>query len=388
MVDLDLVNILLKLITSNKLDEKVHSHCVNILKTLCSDERGRVELFSKDIISELISQIHQSELLFIVHILAKEDQKFANSLSEEHLSVMVPLFIKQISSTNVPMEIRLIILDILSKLTNYSNKARNFVIKIGITPILYELLRNDEYILLTTEIISNLSVNSEAKVILVEQGTLKALLEILHSVYIPQSNEIDLLSQQTLPFQAPTNITVEDKVKLVNNILQTISRLSLYESNRQYLEEVNYLTIFFGILEGSYTNLISLSLKIITNLSYDGHIRNSFDSKQICKLFELLSEQPSLTLPILSLLLVITQDKIEGEILRDFGLMPLLSLLSNPNDLILSQTLHILLNLIHFDICRNIVQSYMDYEVLNELGRNPNIIISSLSLELIDYLGN
>lgn len=92
----------------------------------------------------------------------------------------------------------------------------------------------------------------------------------------------------------------------------------------------------------------------------------------------------------------------EGEVLREHGMMPLVSLMSNPNDYIVTQSLNILCNLVRYgtflgvaiprltpapDSSREVVQTYLDKTALLEVVTSPNPIVSQLARELKLILG-
>jgi hypothetical protein len=386
LVNLGCVNQLLNTITSSNIDDKIQTHLINILKALCLNDKGRKELFSGNNISTLLSQLQRSEVLLIFHSLTK-DEGFVSSLSDDQLTNIIQSFLKIISSRN--QESTFIMLDIISKISKNSYNANVLLVKFGLIPVFYQFLRNDNLMIITCELLSNISTISEIHHIFLEQGILEALLEILQSILSPRTIEIDLLSQKVPPFQAPSEMSAEDKLRLVERILSSLTNLSLNETNRKMIEnETNIKIILSMVLENQSPQILSKCLDILTNLSYDEIVRKTIlQSEFIMNLFELLSEHVSLTTNILSFLIRLTTDKINAQIFRDYGVMPLVSLLSNTNDYIVIQSLQIFSNLIRYDECRIIIQSYIDYQVLSELKSKSNIGVSMMAKEILRYIG-
>lgn len=113
----------------------------------------------------------------------------------------------------------------------------------------------------------------------------------------------------------------------------------------------------------------------------------------------------------------LTRDDRNSEIVRDHGILPLVSLISNGNDYIILQTLLVLLNLTHYgthpillhptfilarlcltpnpphlthflaDESRQMVSMYLDKEVLQSLFSSNNITLRQLSHALNHSLG-
>ena len=131
------------------------------------------------------------------------------------------------------------------------------------------------------------------------------------------------------------------------------------------------------------------------------------DQLIIRRLFALLASSRSqkLTSQILSLVQNLTRDDERNmDIIRDEGMMPLVSLLSNDDDYVVTQALLIIKNLVHFgtessvfyhikhtyrflDASREMVKTYIDQKVLTDLLSSPSATIKQLATSAKHILG-
>jgi len=95
-----------------------------------------------------------------------------------------------------------------------------------------------------------------------------------------------------------------------------------------------------------------------------------------------------LTSQILSLVQKLTVDERNNDIVKDEGMMPLVSSMSHPNEYVVTQALLVIINLTRFDSSRKMVSTYMDMSVLDELSKHmTNVTIQQLSKLIKHTLG-
>jgi hypothetical protein len=120
-------------------------------------------------------------------------------------------------------------------------------------------------------------------------------------------------------------------------------------------------------------------------------IRNALFQIQgiLTKLFQLLSSTTDIELQteLLAVLQIVSEDSRCVDEMFNEGVMPIVSLLSNTNHAIIIPTLYILHNLLHFDKLREVMATYIDISVLEELIKSNNPLISRLAFQLKTILG-
>eukprot|EP01130_Rhizamoeba_saxonica_P017389 TRINITY_DN8412_c0_g1_i1.p1 TRINITY_DN8412_c0_g1~~TRINITY_DN8412_c0_g1_i1.p1 ORF type:complete len:1536 (-),score=318.52 TRINITY_DN8412_c0_g1_i1:43-4185(-) len=359
---------------------------LSALKTLVNYSEVRSFLLSSSTYN-IFSDISRPENMSIVNTLLLADSSFINKVGEENLEALITHFISSVNDSSS--------LEILSSLCK-SSSARKILIEKNFLTSLSQLVRNPNSQIQSMEIIGNLALDTDAKQLMREEGIIIGILELLNSLFAPPTKKepINLLSQN-IPLVAPENLSGKEKYHLIKNILYTLKHLALSEDNREFIRENDAIPIILGFIVNYNQSIIGLlpeCIQLCDNLCYDREIRTLFHQPDIMiKLFELLSEEAEnddLTSKILSLINNLTRDEVNGEILRDYGMMPLVSLLSTHNDHIVIQALFIIVNLIRYDDLRNITRSYVDINILNELANHQNnISIKTLASNIQLILG-
>jgi len=188
--------------------------------------------------------------------------------------------------------------------------------------------------------------------------------------------------------------------ELTEQVLGALVTLSYSESNRQIItQKSSALQIISEIVlkyseeydEKHQIQLLKNTIALIDNLIFDATCREYFHSCKILRpLFKLLlvaASSQELTSQILSLLQKLTVDERNIDIVKDDGMMPLVSSMSHPNEYVVTQSLSVIINLTRFDSSRKMVSTYMDMSVLDELSNVTNVTIQQLSKLIKHTLG-
>jgi hypothetical protein len=282
---------------------------------------------------------------------------------------------------------------------------------------LQHFLSDSSVLVSIVSIIKNLCIITEAKTLVRESGLLTVLLDLLVTCcggtphqYIEQHNEpgFDLLlsdSQKNTPPPPPPSIIPEIdpsiSFELTEQVLGALVTLSFSEANRQIItQNSSALQIISEIVskyseqydEKRQTQLLKNTIALIDNLLFYATCREYFHACKILRpLFKLLlvaASSQELTSQILSLVQKLTVDERNNDIVKDEGMMPLVSSMSHPNEYVVTQALLVIINLTRFDSSRKMVSTYMDMSVLDELSKHmTNVTIQQLSKLIKHTLG-
>jgi len=303
-------------------------------------------------------------------------------------------------------------LKIISSISRSNTVLQPLLFQFNIADILVQLLADKTIIVDVVEILGNLAIQTTAKTKFRSDGILRKLLDLLTSCRppagaIPAPNVVvDLLlaSEPEKPVApAPIDLEAPLKQQLEEKLLGAIGILSLSEANRQEIQAHPFAISVISTILSSTTStnanssaqdneLLVSCVTLVDNLFYDAQCRRYFQEHLIMRrLFSLLSTSPSqkLTSQLLSLLQHLTRDDIEKniEVIRNDGMMPLVSLLSNDNEYVVTQAMLIINNLLRFDSSREMVKTYVEPKTLTDLTSSANATIKYLATTAKQILG-
>eukprot|EP01127_Copromyxa_protea_P019356 TRINITY_DN624_c0_g1_i1.p1 TRINITY_DN624_c0_g1~~TRINITY_DN624_c0_g1_i1.p1 ORF type:complete len:1644 (+),score=307.65 TRINITY_DN624_c0_g1_i1:466-4932(+) len=390
-------------------DELTHKHVVTTLKKMIKSPDCREQMKRSN---ECMSVLFESTgdagvryaVLEIISELAQQDSSALAHVPEGSMMQLLKVVTDELpSSTSKPL-----LLELLTQLSVGSFQIRKMLLglpsffSILLVTLNNESVENKSARLKSINLIGALSLASEGKSQIRSEGLLSVLLTLLRSHTSASSATYVNLLGSDLVVSSPTSEEEESDVdvEMRYSIVKALGALSLSEENRKLIfecQEAPQLILGFIINTSPgqterKDNFLVDCLALTKNLVYNVDCKNFFCNNNLLqRLFSLLSESScdKLTFNILSLIHDLTRDgrEGEGEVVREYGMMPLVALMSSPNDYIITQSLQILCNLVRFDTSREVVQTYMDKSVLLELVTSPNLIVTQLAKELKFILG-
>jgi len=349
----------------------------------------------------------KNAVLEIFETLSDQDSKSADFLQEEQLGYLLQILVSELMTSNG--QSRRVALTIIANLSSSSNLVRSIMLQHNVLSTLQTFITDSSVLIQIIAIVRNLAIVTTAKAQIRESGLLTLLIDLLVSSHAPEqsiskTNEpvFDLLQVEPQKPVPPSlvNFDEEKTVELEQQLIGALVTLSYSELNREAIHQNSTaLSIVVDILVNHTTTmnetnteseLLFNTLALIDNLLFDSNCREYFHSCQILRpLFSVLSSSASqrLTSQILTLIQKLTHDERNNDIVRDNGMMPLVSSMSNPNEYIVTQALLIISNLIRFDASREMVRTYVDKAVLEELLVLPNVTIQQLAHSIKHILG-
>jgi len=346
-------------------------------------------------------------VLEIFETLSDQDSKFADFLQQEQLGYLLQISVSELMISDGQSQ--RIVLTIIANLSKSSNLVRSIMLEHNVLSTLQTFITDSSVLIQITAIIRNLALVTTAKAQIRESGLLTLLIDLLVSSHTPEqtiskTNEpvFDLLQIEPQKPVPPSLVNFDETktVELKEQLIGALVTLSYSELNREAIHQNSTaLAIVVDILvkhslamneTNEESELLFNTLALIDNLLFDSNCREYFHDCQILRpLFLVLSSSSSqrLTSQILTLIQKLTHDERNNDIVRDNGMMPLVSSMSNPNEYIVTQALLIISNLIRFDASREMVRTYIDKTVLEELLVLPNVTIQQLAHSIKHILG-
>eukprot|EP01125_Pyxidicula_operculata_P015311 TRINITY_DN5182_c0_g1_i1.p1 TRINITY_DN5182_c0_g1~~TRINITY_DN5182_c0_g1_i1.p1 ORF type:complete len:1709 (+),score=405.04 TRINITY_DN5182_c0_g1_i1:623-5749(+) len=422
-------------------EQELRQLVVSLLRLMSTSNRGKEEMLKnkhlmRTLLSTAVEPGNRAYVLAIIKPLTQADASFVDSLDSNELTFLLQVLVSELvgnnpSSPNTPVNITptlLLALDILVDLSKVSNTYRSMILQYNLLPVLVSFISNKSTIFQIIQILANLAVTTEAKTSLRTDGSLTLFLNLLSSCHnmdktsssVSSSGVMNLLDTNPLE-QSLLNIAREfdpqTLMKLEESLISALVPLSMSELNREVIVKTiinngettssSVLDVIVDVLTSTtqqsnsvnsetHLSLLLNVVAFIDNLLYNESSRQYLNKKEVLKpllsLLTLTSPTSSLSIDLtnsaLSLVQNLTRDEINIVLLNETGVASLLSLLERDNESIVSQTLLVISNLVHFDASREIIRGSIDKNVLKKLSNSPyNPTTNFLSCSILRNLG-